>query len=95
MITISMSMPDFQKMQQTIIAVAIKTEIEIFKKKYVKENSELLLRKEAAAYLKCDLCTLADWTELGLIKSYGLGKKRIYYKKSELAAALVPKVFNT
>lgn len=54
----------------------------------LKAEDCLLTREEASEHLKIDLSTLWRWTKQGLIISYGLGN-RIYYKKSEIEAALL------
>ena len=46
-------------------------------------ESDLLTRKEAAAYLKITLVTLNAWTKQGIISSMRICG-RVYYSKSEL-----------
>ena len=49
----------------------------------VANESELMTRKEAAAYLKISLVTLNSWTRQGAIKSKRICG-RVYYYRSEL-----------
>ncbi|NNK76667.1 MAG: helix-turn-helix domain-containing protein [Maribacter sp.] len=49
---------------------------------------ELLSRQEVARMLKIDLSTLHLWCKEGKLKKYGIGK-RVYFKRSEIEAALV------
>ena len=48
-------------------------------------ESELMTRKEAAAYLKITLVTLNAWTRQGVIDSRRI-QGRVYYFRSELQA---------
>jgi excisionase family DNA binding protein len=50
---------------------------------------EYLTRSEVAKKLKCDLSTVHNWTKSGKLKPYSIGN-RIYYKLSEVEAALIP-----
>ena len=49
---------------------------------------ELLTRRETAEYLKVDLSTIWHWSKKGILPSYGIGN-RVYYKRSEIEAALI------
>jgi excisionase family DNA binding protein len=51
-------------------------------------STELLTRKEAAAYLKITLVTLDKWKDEGRIRAYRLGDKKIRYKKEDVEALL-------
>ena len=48
-----------------------------------------LTRHELATMLKCDISTIHNWTKSGILKAYGISN-RVYYKKSEVEAALMP-----
>ena len=52
------------------------------------ENSELLSRKETAAYFNIALSTLWKYTKKGNLKAYYIGNK-VFYKKNEIECALV------
>ena len=54
----------------------------------VRDQEELLTRKEAANLLKIDSSTLWHWTKKGKLPSYGIGN-RVYYKRSEIMESLV------
>lgn len=54
-----------------------------------KQPAEYLTRAEVAEKLKCDLSTVHNWTKKGKLKPYSIGN-RIYYKLSEVEAALQP-----
>ena len=70
----------------------LKAEVALFKRQFLQhQNSNILTRKEAAAYLKIDLSTLWDWAKSGKIKAYGVGTRRVYFLKSELTECLTKK----
>lgn len=54
-----------------------------------KQPTEYLTRTEVSELLKCDLSTVHNWTKKGKLKPYGIGN-RVYYKRSELEAVLLP-----
>ena len=54
-----------------------------------KEPEEYLSRIEVKNLLKIDLSTLWSWTKKGKLKAYGIGN-RVYYKRSEIEANLIP-----
>ena len=54
-----------------------------------KSKDELLTREEVANYLKCDLSTIHNWTNEGLLLSRSI-KGRVYYKMSDVESALIP-----
>jgi len=56
--------------------------------------TEYLTRKELAKLLKCDLSTIHNWCVKGKLKPYGIGN-RVYFKRSEIEANLVPLSVNT
>jgi len=77
---------------KTMLRDIIQTEITIIIRNIMKNpHSEILLRKEAAAYLKCDLSTLWEWTKAGKLTAYGIGSRRVYYLRSEIPAILIRK----
>lgn len=77
---------------RTIMREIIQTEITILIKKFENnKNSDILLRKQAAAYLKIDVSTLHRMTEKKLLKKHGVGTRRVYYLKSEIDAAIIPR----
>jgi excisionase family DNA binding protein len=53
-----------------------------------KNQDEWLTREEVAKMLKCDKSTVHNWTKKRKLKKYCLGN-RIYYKRSEVEAALI------
>lgn len=53
-----------------------------------KQPAEYLTRNEVAELLKCDLSTLWLWSKKGKLMPYGIGN-RIYYKRSDIEAALI------
>jgi len=54
-----------------------------------KEPAEYLSRTEVKEMLRCDLSTVHNYTVKGKLKAYGIGN-RVYYKRSEIEAALIP-----
>ncbi|MCG9910055.1 MAG: helix-turn-helix domain-containing protein [Flavobacteriales bacterium] len=71
----------FEKLNQSIREIKEKFE--------PVKPTEYLTRNEVATMLKCDLSTIHNWTKKGKLKPYGIGN-RIYYKRSEIEAVLVP-----
>ena len=65
-------LPLMQEMQQKISKAAFSS-----------EESDLLTRKQAAAYLKITLVTLNAWTKQGILSCIRICS-RVYYSKSEL-----------
>jgi len=55
-----------------------------------KKASEYITRREVAQLFKISLVTVHDWTTKGLLIAYKIGN-RIFYKQSEVEAALVQK----
>ncbi|MFL9845125.1 helix-turn-helix domain-containing protein [Flavobacterium rhizosphaerae] len=53
------------------------------------DDDQLLNRTETAKLLGISTVTLWEWTNKSKLKSYGIGNK-VYYKKSEVIAALKP-----
>lgn len=65
------------------------TKIQTLQKHYQpKEPEELLTRIEAADLLKISISSLKTYTKKGILISYGLNG-RVYYKRSEVEAALI------
>jgi len=56
-------------------------------KQSLKEEEKLLTTKEARELLQISLGTLSAWTRAGKLKEYRI-QSRIYYKRSEIFAAL-------
>lgn len=54
-----------------------------------KQPEEYLTKNETAELLKVDPSTIFNWTTKGVLKRYGLGG-RVYYKRSEIEAAISP-----
>lgn len=83
---ITMSRDDFRAVMREVI----KTEMILFAKRFLKKtDEEKMTRKEVARFLKCDLSTVHRWTVDKVLKKYGLGKRRVYYLKSEIPLELI------
>ncbi len=54
-----------------------------------KEPTEYVTRTEVSKLLSCDISTVHNYTVKGKLKSYGIGN-RVYYKRSEIEAAMTP-----
>ena len=54
-----------------------------------KTPTEYLTRTQVSEMLKCDLSSVHNWTVKGLLIPYGISN-RVYYKRSEVEAALIP-----
>jgi excisionase family DNA binding protein len=50
---------------------------------------QLLTREQAAKMLNCDIGTLWRWNKRGTLKAVAIGN-RVYYKHSDIMAALEP-----
>ncbi|HXH18883.1 MAG TPA: helix-turn-helix domain-containing protein [Chitinophagales bacterium] len=55
----------------------------------IPQAEQILTREQAAQLLDVDLSTLWHWSKSGKLKSYGIAN-RVYYKRSEIEAALIP-----
>ena len=79
-----------EKVSRTHINQAVQDQFEELKQELhkVRDQEELLTRKEAANLLKIDSSTLWHWTKKGKLPSYGIGN-RVYYKRSEIMESLV------
>lgn len=53
-----------------------------------KEPTEFLTRKDVSELLKVNISTVHNWTVKGVLKSYQIGEKRVYYKRLEVEEAL-------
>lgn len=74
---------------QEVIGQAVSRQLEPFLNKLSeKEESDLLTKKEAAAFLSITQTTLDAWSKKGSFNSYGIGG-RVYFKKSEIISALI------
>jgi len=68
----------------------IKKEIESLKNHFQpKEPTEFLTRKEVSKLLNINLSTVHNWTNQGVLKSYGM-VGRVYYKRNEVEQGLIP-----
>lgn len=68
----------------------LKSELDTLKKDFQpKEPTEFLTRNEVRDLLKVDLSTVHNWTKKGKLKAYGISG-RVYYKRSEVEAAITP-----
>ncbi len=67
-------------------------EIDELKKQYdPKEPEELLTRAEVAKLLKIDISSVHNYAERGVLRKYGFGGGgRVYFKRSEIEASLIP-----
>jgi excisionase family DNA binding protein len=54
-----------------------------------KEPPEYLTRSEVAKLLKCDLSTIHNWCKKGKLFPFGIGS-RVYFKRSDIEAVLIP-----
>ncbi len=54
-----------------------------------KEPAEYLTRTEVSKLLKCDLSSVHNWSKKGILKPYSIAN-RVYYKRSEVEAVLIP-----
>ena len=71
----------FQELKRDISALKVQKE---------KPNTDgYLTRQEVADMLKCDLSTVHNWTKAGTLNAYQIGG-RVYYKKSEIEASMIP-----
>jgi len=52
------------------------------------EDGYLMTRKEVASLLKISYVTLNEWTKIGKINAYSLGKNRVRYKRDEVLKML-------
>lgn len=78
-----------EQLQDAIIA-AVRVELESLRMEFQpKQPTEYLTRTEVRDLLKVDLSTVHNWTKRGILKSYGI-ESRIFYKRSEVEAAIKP-----
>lgn len=54
------------------------------------EAAEYITRTEVSRMLKVSIVTVSDWTKKGILTAYKCGK-RVYFKPSEIEAALIKK----
>jgi hypothetical protein len=52
-------------------------------------QEQYLTRREVSEMLKCDISTVHSWIKRKILKAYGIGN-RVYYKLSEIEAAMMP-----
>nr|WP_319571672.1 helix-turn-helix domain-containing protein [uncultured Draconibacterium sp.] len=75
---------------QELILKGVKVELDSLKSQLQPKNpTEYLTRNQVKELLNVDLSTVHNWTKRGKLKAYGLGN-RIYYKRSEVEAAIQP-----
>lgn len=74
---------------KSMLTEVVKNEIDLLKESLHPSPDELLTREQTAKIFQVDLSTLWHWTKKGKIQSYGIGH-RVYYKRSEIDAALTP-----
>lgn len=75
---------------QELILKGVKVELDSLKSQLQpKSPTEYLTRNQVKELLNVDLSTVHNWTKRGKLKAYGLGN-RIYYKRSEVEAAIQP-----
>ncbi|AHW59582.1 Helix-turn-helix domain-containing protein [Draconibacterium orientale] len=78
-----------EQLQQAILK-GVKEQLEELKESFQpKEPTEFLTRNEVKDMLKVDLTTIWNYTNKGKLKAYGIGN-RVYYKRSEVEAAIKP-----
>jgi DNA invertase Pin-like site-specific DNA recombinase len=86
--TINFIQVTHEQLQETILQ-GVREGFKQFKKEFQQEEpDEILSRTEAAKMFKITVTTLDRWTNQGRLIRFGLGKK-IFYKRSQLEAALV------
>lgn len=75
---------------EAIIERIVEDKVNNLKKDFEpKTPEELLSRHEVAALLKIDISSVHNWTNKGRLTSYGISGGRVYYKRSEIEAALI------
>ncbi len=78
-----------EQLQDAILS-GVKAEIKQLKQEFQpKEPETFMTRNEVKNLLNVDLSTVHNWTKRGKLKAYGLGN-RVYYKRSEVEAAIQP-----
>ena len=76
-----------KKELRTLIANAIKEELNMFFNKDTKPDNRLRTRKEVAELLGISLTTLHTWTKEGIIKAFRIGNS-VRYKMEDIEQAL-------
>lgn len=85
----------FDNMPQALAKVwddvsVIRNELTEIKKNFEpKTPAEYLTRNDVAEMLSCDISSVHNWTKKGKLIPYGIAN-RVYYKRSEVEAALLP-----
>lgn len=75
---------------QELISAVVKPQFAELKKEFQPKNpTELLTRQEVSDLLKVNLTTVHYWSKAGKLKRYTKGN-RVYYKRSEIEASLIP-----
>lgn len=49
-----------------------------------------LTRTQIAIAFSVNVATVSEWINQGVLKPYRMGKRRIYFKESEVSQALTP-----
>lgn len=49
-----------------------------------------LTRNQIAKAFSVNIATTSEWINQGVLKPYRMGKRRIYFKESEVSQALTP-----
>lgn len=78
-----------EQLQEAILN-GVKVQIEELKKEFQpKEPTEYLTRNEVKDLLKIDLSSVHNWVKKGKLRAHGIGN-RVYFKRSEVEAAIKP-----
>ncbi|WP_340153443.1 helix-turn-helix domain-containing protein [uncultured Marivirga sp.] len=85
-ILISMSVEEFQAVINQVLQEALAS-LKPSEEPKKNNNYQLLIRNEAAEFLKITLVTLSDWSKRNIIQAHYLGG-RVYYVREELSKAL-------
>ncbi len=80
----SIHVDDFRKLIGEVIDEKLK---QLTQREKPQNKTNYLDRKEVAKLLKVSLPTLNEWSKLGIIQSYRIGK-RILYKQDEINSSV-------
>ena len=86
------SVEDFRAMLKDEITEVLKDELVLHSEKH--DEDELLTVEDSAKFLTITEPTLDKYTKDGQIDSYGVGDRRVVYKKTELLKFLRKREFN-
>jgi hypothetical protein len=74
---------------KSLLKESVKQEFNQLKEEILcKTPTQYLTRKEVAKMLHIDLKTLYNWTNKGVLTSYGI-RGRVYYKRDEVERAFI------